>query len=255
MTLYLRHRDFILRFDSSYYQSQHRTESLLRHVQISNSSAHAMLQSIQNSFHCLENFQTGAISTPRTASFTSSQSSSKSSRLSASHPCGDSIAIRDSSVNQLRFDTTFTRSCCSFCSCSCHRQIRLKSPNFLKNILGLIFVGYTSVPLASAPQACNLLSCRRQGESTIVATYVFPFWFFQRTIFMKFKARGPELLLRVRRVRPNDAAIFLALENNNIKVVKKLLAAGEASILDVNEDGQSLLHVCYYLFPIRCLDY
>ena len=89
----------------------------------------------------------------------------------------------------------------------------------------------------------------------ITITYVFPLWVVQRTMVIKLQGKGPELLLRVRRVRPNNATIFLALENNDLKAVKRLLAAGEASILDVNEDGQSLLHVSYYLCPIRCFDY
>ena len=132
--------------------------------------------------------------------------------------------------------------------------MRWKSPNFLKNVLGVVSVGYTSIPLASAPQACGLPSCRRRGESAFTITYVFPLWFVQRTLIIKFQERGPELLLRVRRVRPSDAAIFLALEDNNLKIVKRLLAKGEASILDVNEDGQSLLHVSYHLCLVRYFD-
>ena len=232
-----------------------RTESLLHNVQLSDGSIQAMSQLLQKSFRRLEDDKTVGLSTPNSTSSTSSPSICKSSGLSGSQPYGDSMEIRDFSINQLRFDTTFTRSCCSFCTCSCHKQIRLKSPNFLKNVLGLVFVGYTSIPLASAPRTCDLPSCRRQGESVVTITYVFPLWLIQRTMTIKLQGKGPELLLRVRRVRPNDAAIFLALENNNLMIVRRLLAAGEASILDVNEDGQSLLHVSYHLFPIRRLDY
>ena len=233
LTYELPHRVSALRLESYCHQMHHRTESLL---QRSDSSALAMLHLLQKSLHRLENNKAAEVGTAPTTSFISSQSISKPSKPSASQPYGDDMAIQDYSNNQLRFDTTFTRSCCSFCTCSCHKQIRLKSPNFLKNILGLVFVGYTSVPLVSTPQTCDLASCRRQGESATTITYVFPLWFVQRTMIVKFQGKGPEF------------------ENNNLEVVKKLLVAGEASILDVNEDGQSLLHVSYDLSPIRCFD-
>lgn len=54
-------------------------------------------------------------------------------------------------------------------------------------------------------------------------------------------------------MRPKDAAIFLALEHNDVDAVKRLLAAGNASMHDVNEEGQSLLHVRFQLNILEVL--
>ena len=139
------------------------------------------------------------------------------------------------------------KSCNMNCRCSCHKKGRLKSPKFLTTILGSIMVGYNAIP-GLAPK-CNEPSCK--GQSTkITYTYAFPEWFVSRVLYLNFKneqLRGPELCLRVVRVRPFNANIFLALEDkreeNALQQTKRLLLAGKASVLDVNPYGYSLLSV------------
>ena len=57
--------------------------------------------------------------------------------------------------------------------------------------------------------------------------------------------RGPELCLRVARVRPRDAGIFLAamIDDKALAVhqIKRLLMDGEASALDVDSSGQTVI--------------
>lgn len=131
----------------------------------------------------------------------------------------------------------------SHCTCICHRQAQWRSPSSSNMVLGILFVRYTPWQLALIAHACNCSAYQQAKTSAVTITYTFPVWLLQRTLTMKAQSRGPELLLRVRRVRPKDAAIFLALEHNDVGAVKRLLAAGNASMHDVNEDGQSLLHV------------
>ena len=139
------------------------------------------------------------------------------------------------------------KSCNMNCRCSCHKKSRLKSPKFLTTILGSIMVGYHAIP-GLAPK-CNDPSCK--GQSTkITYTYAFPDWFISRVVYFNFKneqLRGPEMCLRVVRVRPYDADIFIALADKREEVAlqqtKRLLFAGEASVLDVDPDGDSLLSV------------
>ena len=133
------------------------------------------------------------------------------------------------------------------CRCSCHKKGSLKSPKFLTTILGSIMVGYNAMPGLS--QRCNNPSCRAQSTN-ITCTYVFPKWFVSRVLYVNFKKeqlRGPELCLRVARVRPRDAAIFIAMEDEReghvLEYIKRLLLAGEASVLDVNPQGNTLLKV------------
>ena len=139
------------------------------------------------------------------------------------------------------------KSCNVNCRCSCHKKGRLKSPKFLTTILGSIMVGYNAIP-GLAPK-CNEPSCK--GQSTnITYTYAFPEWFISRAVYFNFKneqLRGPELCLRVVRVRPSNANIFVALEDkreeNALQQTKRLLLAGKASVLDVDPHGCSLLSV------------
>jgi hypothetical protein len=60
-------------------------------------------------------------------------------------------------------------------------------------------------------------------------------------------SKGPELCLRMVRVRPLDAHIFAAArlqnENSGLHHIKRLLLAGEASVLDVNPGGETALLV------------
>ncbi len=144
------------------------------------------------------------------------------------------------------------KSCNVNCRCSCHKKGSLKSPKFLTTVLGSIMVGYNAIP--GLAQKCNDPSCK--GQSTNVTyTYAFPDWFVSRVVQFNFKneqLRGPELCLRVVRVRPAGSAIFIAVANKQdevaIQQTKRLLLAGEASVLDVSPTGETILLVGEILF-------
>ena len=119
-------------------------------------------------------------------------------------------------------------------------------------MLGSIMVGYNTIP--GLAQRCNDPSCK--GQSTnITYTYAFPEWFVRRVVYFNFKneqLKGPELCLRIVNVRPSNANIFIALQDDREEFVlehtKRLLLAGEASVLDVNPEGESILLVGEVLF-------
>ena len=144
------------------------------------------------------------------------------------------------------------KSCHVNCRCSCHKKCSLKSPKFLTPMLGSIMVGYNTIP--GLAQRCNDPSCK--GQSTnITYTYAFPEWFVRRVVYFNFKneqLKGPELCLRIVNVRPSNANIFIALQDDREEFVlehtKRLLLAGEASVLDVNPEGESILLVGEVLF-------
>ncbi|KAF7891033.1 uncharacterized protein EAF02_001358 [Botrytis sinoallii] len=54
------------------------------------------------------------------------------------------------------------------------------------------------------------------------------------------------LTLDVVRRRPNNSEIFRLCEHGNTQGVKRLLDRGEASVHDVDEDGESLLHIALW---------
>lgn len=140
---------------------------------------------------------------------------------------------------------TLLRSSCAACGCPDSRQLKYRSPSCLNTILGTLFVGYRASPWSK--QTCDHIDCR-QDSTALTFTYVFPQWLLNR-VFLTTMAynslKGPELCLRVMRVRPNDADIFRVIETRAfypiIGHVKRLLNSGEASILDVRRNNQTVL--------------
>ena len=143
---------------------------------------------------------------------------------------------------------SFHRSSCNIgCGCVCHKRSRLQSPKYLNAVLGSMMVGYSALPWFA--QACDDVSCRDRSAK-ITYTYVFPQWFASRALYLKLVndyPKGPELCLRVVRVRPLGADIFWATraenEDSGLHQIKRLLLNGEASVLDVNPRGETALLV------------
>ena len=141
-----------------------------------------------------------------------------------------------------------TRSCGLDCECTCHKQSRIRSPSWIRPIIGSLFVGYSARP--SIPQNCNSGSCRNR-MARISYTYVFPLWFVKRAInasITKTNNPGSELRIRVMRVRAPGTEIFTLIasarfENDIVDVAKAIFSDGRASVADVTTDGLTILHV------------
>ncbi len=146
--------------------------------------------------------------------------------------------------------TTFElnrNSCELSCSCTCHKTSRFRSPTFMATIVGSLFLGYNAVPWFS--RGCDSAFCRSHS-SKLTYTYAFPRWFVDRVISLKIsntKLGGPELCLRLARMRPSDSDVFIAAMDGSDEVathhIRRLLLAGEASVLDVTPDGETALQV------------
>ena len=139
-------------------------------------------------------------------------------------------------------------SCDSACGCLCHRRSQYKSPRSLNALLGSLFVGYRASPWSS--QTCSNSDCRQRSKK-FTYVYAFPRWFLARILVVDMaysQLRGPELCLRVMRVRPSNTLCFVSLTarlNNDDTVhhLKRLLNEGEISVLDVDERNVTVLHV------------
>lgn len=139
--------------------------------------------------------------------------------------------------------------CDSACCCVCHRRSQLKSPRSLNALLGSIFVGYQASPWSA--QTCSNSDCRRRSKR-LTYVYSFPRWFVARILLVNMaydQSKGPELNLRVMRMRPSDTGIFLwivregANEELMVNHIKRLLRDGEVSVLDVDPEGYTMLNV------------
>lgn len=136
------------------------------------------------------------------------------------------------------------RSCGSQCQCLCHKQTPFRSPAWLSPFLGSLFVSQNFL------RACNSKAC--QADMRRVAyTYAFPFWFLDRVLNASITtstARGPELLIRLMRVRALRSAIFTwsisgMLGDTARERVEEIFNDGAASVLDITSSGLTALHV------------
>ena len=144
-----------------------------------------------------------------------------------------------------------TRSLCEpDCSCACHEGGRIRSPRYLNAIFGSLLIGYRTQPWVTA--TCDSSDCR--GRLIYVTyTYAFPRWLLDRMVTFRIaydQSRGPELCVRLPRVRSHGDSIFTAVrvymprgKEAAIQYIKLLLTNGEASVLDVDPDGHTALQV------------
>ena len=156
-----------------------------------------------------------------------------------------------------------TDNCGSDCCCSCHRRRLFRSPSLLDNVLGSLSVGYYMSPWA-AP-TCNSPSCRHRSRK-FTYIHAFPQWFWNRIVLAHLvysQSKGPELCFRMLRVRSMDSDIFRLFRGSRqadeiiMTGVKRLFDNGEASVLDVDEEGGSVLRVrlhCFKCYTIRQLN-
>ena len=134
-------------------------------------------------------------------------------------------------------------SCNTGCHCPCHSVNRIRSPKLLHAFLGSFFLSYRSYP--SLKQACGIRCRARAGGINCV--YAFPPFLLERAISIFYSsavAKGPELLLRVMR-RRHLGYIQLLLhgpQSYALKEIKNMLDCGEASVLDIDEYGYTILH-------------
>ena len=136
--------------------------------------------------------------------------------------------------------------CAGWCSCACHGLTYYQSPQSLDSILGMLFMGHSGVSFKKRP--CNEPSCRMQSIPTFRLNFFFPQWMMSRVLQFVIQLsymKGPELVLRVPRVVPDNApALFYAVQGD-IEGIKSLFSKGLASPYDVALDsGRTALHVC-----------
>ena len=139
-------------------------------------------------------------------------------------------------------------SCDSACGCVCHRRSQFRSPRSLNALLGSLFVGCQVSPWSA--QTCNNSDCRQRSKK-LTYVYAFPQWFLARILVVDMaysQSKGPELCLRVMRVRPRNTGGFLVLrstlsDDDKAHQLKRLLNNGEASVLDVDKENTTMLYV------------
>ena len=139
-------------------------------------------------------------------------------------------------------------SCGDWCSCSCHARQQLRTPHFMDQVIGSLLIGYSGISVTKAN--CNEFACKQRSYPSVHFTYFFPYWFLSRIITLSVRAtasQGPELCLKVPRVRGRTEAVFRAAVSGDVEHMKSLLIKGFASPLDVSSSsGLSALHASIF---------
>ena len=136
--------------------------------------------------------------------------------------------------------------CPQSCFCQCHTHGQWESHRLLKDVIGVVFLGYSRTP-TTAP-SCNRTSCRRNQQSLITVIYVFPSWFLQRVLLIVLRLTqrdGPFVSLRAVRRRNGADFVFFCAAEGDLEKLRALFRDNEASPFDVSGDeDNSLLSVC-----------
>lgn len=140
----------------------------------------------------------------------------------------------------------FRDICKTWCSCACHSQGKLRTPQRLRGVLGSLFVGYSGMP--GLTPACDDRTCRRRASLAMDLVYYFPVWFLSRAFALNFSLTtfgGPELMVRMPRMVSWGTPLWRLARDGDLPNVQILFSKGVASPYDVNAYGQSALHVSF----------
>ena len=126
--------------------------------------------------------------------------------------------------------------CNNLCPCACHRRQELRTPDFVRPILGHLFIGYSGLPGLQSP--CDNGRCKRMRSTAIMVEYWFPLWLLAQIVQLVFALHpvsGPQLQLRTLRRIPDSAQCISFALNGNIEGIKSLFSRGLASVNDISQ--------------------
>lgn len=142
-----------------------------------------------------------------------------------------------------------SRRCPRSCNCQCHSGSHLKAPKWMSNALGLLFMGYSGVPLLK-DIGCSDRRCRGSESSRIQVSYYFPPWLVGQMINVNAQWSSqcrPSMSLRMMRVLPDESPLFAYVRQGDIPSIQSLFLQRLASPIDVAaSDGRSVLHIAIY---------
>jgi hypothetical protein len=140
-----------------------------------------------------------------------------------------------------------TRTCSTWCSCSCHTRRRLKTPSILHDVFGSLFVGYTGFP--SQGRQCTETTCAAyDGGAPFRAEvkYFFPSWLLNKALIASFSNMflGPTLSFSIRNVIPLNSPLFIATQRSWVEDLRYMFSHQLARPNDIGGlYGDTALHV------------
>lgn len=141
--------------------------------------------------------------------------------------------------------TISQRVCSKFCICNCHKTTNLKTPTWMQDLVGALFVGYSAIPTLTS---CNEIMCNQNKRQLITISYYFPSWLVKRMIYFKYywtPKDGGLISVKTPRVVRGTSHQVMMSRLGSVSELQKLFSSGLASPFDVTPvDGVSCLQVC-----------
>ena len=146
---------------------------------------------------------------------------------------------QNSAIMGLKIQQFASSICRQSCSCQCHTRRQWRSYQFLDQLLGTLFIGYSNTPRTTL--SCDLMSCNRHQRNITTLFYVFPHWLLWHiwsVVLIHTRRDGLAASLRTfRNRRPSDRVFFCATTGDIVKL-RALFNKGEASPSDIDGGSQ-----------------
>ncbi|KAI0687385.1 hypothetical protein BC835DRAFT_408420 [Cytidiella melzeri] len=147
------------------------------------------------------------------------------------------LSVRTSTATHRPLNAPFRNRlrCLEGCACRCH------SPGTSQVIAGYLapYIGQVHVPKR---RPCNVQTCRQDQSIPGQAVWFLPSWMFK----VEAQISSPFYLsIRTPRFVRNDAPIWELIMGADVDGVRGLLLSGEASVHDVDEDGDTVLYYAH----------
>lgn len=132
-----------------------------------------------------------------------------------------------------------------------------QTPEALCQVVEFLLIGISG--LAIPHIKCSERLCQRQTIPSVKLDYFFPKWMLDRVLQFALRLsymQGPELILRMPRVVPDNAPLMFLAVQGRIGEIQSLFAQGLASPFDVAaSNGRTALHVRHCFNANRVLAY
>jgi hypothetical protein len=136
-------------------------------------------------------------------------------------------------------------ACDTSCHCLCHEIAHGRSPELFDRFLGILFWGYSGLPIAR--KRCDVATCRRRRGLKFGMSYYFPAWCVEKKIELTFRSLplgGPQISIKMASIVSNGALLFKYTHNRDIAGLQSLFSQGLATPSDAGHlDGCTALHV------------
>jgi nucleoside phosphorylase len=156
---------------------------------------------------------------------------------------GTSIVRR---ANDLPKASSAIKTCKQTCLCNCHKRHLVKSPPFMRPIMGTFFLRYQGASFFRS--SCDEATCRNNKSGSLEAIYCFPGWLIDITFII---SGSPSYGLNFPR-RLGWGSIETILKSayeGNVEGLKVLLSNSSYALHDIDQKhGRTALHVSHKLF-------